>query len=101
MNVNEMTKYRQAPRENSSVRAEVLECLVDGLQFLKNDAALATHPAQQLATRLLANIIIEQLDIGGFTIQRKRHPQPDPSEAERDGRLFCNNSIMVGKREVT
>lgn len=68
MDVDEVTKYRDLPGETSSIRSEVLECLVDGLQFLKSDAAA---PAQKLAKRILANIIIEHLDISGFSIHRK------------------------------
>jgi hypothetical protein len=68
MDINAMTKYRELPCEISSIRSEVLECLVDGLQFLKSDAEL---PAQKLANRILANIIIEHLDISGFSIRRK------------------------------
>jgi hypothetical protein len=68
MNASEMTKYREPPGELLSIRSEILECLVDGLQFLKSDAEI---PAQRLANRILANIIIEHLDISGFAIHRK------------------------------
>lgn len=68
MDINEMTKYRELPCEISTIRSEVLECLVNGLQFLKSDAEV---PAQKLANRILANIIIEHLDISGFSIRRK------------------------------
>ena len=80
MDVNEMTKYRELPDEFSSIRPEVLECLVDGLQFLKSDAAL---PAQKLANRILANIIIEHLELSGFGIHRKAPHQEVSPEQER------------------
>ena len=79
MDVNEMTKYRDLPGEVLSTRSEVLECLVDGLQFLKSDAA---GPAQQLAKRILANIIIEHLDISGFSIHRKTSLQDTISKQD-------------------
>jgi hypothetical protein len=78
MDVREMTKYREAPGEMLSIRSEVLECLVAGLQFLKSDAEA---PAQKLAQRILANIIIEHLDISGFSIHRKPlHSETIPRE---------------------
>jgi len=49
-------------------RQEVLECLVAGMGFLHSDTPPA---AQRLAIRVLANIIIEHLDISGFEITRK------------------------------
>ncbi len=77
MDVKEMTKYRESPGDIGSIRAEVLECLVDGLKFLKSDASI---PAQKLANRLLANIIIEHLDISGFGIHRKASSEEMLSE---------------------
>ena len=68
MDVNEMAKYRESPEETHRLRGEVLECLVEGLHFLKSDVAV---PAQKLANRILANIIIEHLDMSGFGIHRK------------------------------
>ncbi len=86
MDVNEMTKYRKSPDDNYSARADVLKCLVDGLKFLKTDADV---PAQKLANRILANIIIEHLDISGFTIQRKDLDQ------ERDAAPLVFRSLTV------
>jgi len=49
-------------------RNEILACLVSGLGFLHGD----TSPeAQRLAIRVLANIVIEHLDVCGFEIVRK------------------------------
>jgi len=82
MDVQEMTKYRELPGEMLSLRSEVLECLVSGLKFLKSDAEA---PAQKLAQRILANIIIEHLDISGFGIHRK----PSYSETvPREGNVY-------------
>ncbi len=47
-------------------RGEIVECLESGLQFLRGETTLA---AQKLAIRVLANIIIEHLDISGYDIR--------------------------------
>jgi hypothetical protein len=77
MDINEIAKYRESPDEVYPQRTEVLECLLDGLQFLKSDAAI---PAQQLAKRILANIIIEHLDMSGYGIFRKASRQDANAE---------------------
>jgi hypothetical protein len=67
-----------ATGKTPSIRPEVLECLVDGLHFLRSDTSA---PAQKLAKRVLANIIIEHLDISGYGIHRKTLEEEIP-EAE-------------------
>lgn len=66
-------KLEFSTTENSG-RAEVLECLIDGLQFLRGETPVA---AQRLAKRVLANIIIEHLEASGFTVHRKA---PEPAQ---------------------
>lgn len=68
MDAQDATGCLELSFDINPIRSEVLECLVEGLQFLHNDAPL---PAQKLAKRVLANIIIEHLDISGYGIYRK------------------------------
>jgi hypothetical protein len=49
-------------------RNEILTCLVSGMGFLHGETC---PEAQKLAIRVLANIIIEHLDVCGFEIMRK------------------------------
>jgi hypothetical protein len=59
---------RQKDERRKAFRNEVLNCLVTGLGFLRGETS---EDAQRLGRRVLANIIIEHLEISGFAIQRQ------------------------------
>jgi hypothetical protein len=65
--------------ETMPPRGEVLDCLESGLQFLRGEAVETVEAARKLAIRVLANIIIEHLDISGYAIARKPAGQEPPA----------------------
>lgn len=60
-------------------RGDIVECLESGLQFLRGETTLA---AQKLAIRVLANIIIEHLDISGYDIKHRPTLQKSVDDLE-------------------